>query len=137
MNPPGTELDLAVLAARPGDLFIADLADDIDDQDVAALGRPLDRLRFALLLGDALKRRLDALLRHLDDEPLEVEIGEIRSRDLGQDLDQHLVFEVGALAAETISTFGGNAGRRLCSRIASAELPCTVLSSTSPRTAGP
>ena len=35
---------------------------------------------------------------------------------------------------ETMSTFGGNAGRRLCSRIASAEVSCKVLSSTSPRT---
>ena len=35
--------------------------------------------------------------RHLDGKALDAEIGEIGFRDFGQDLDQHLVFEVGAL----------------------------------------
>ena len=74
------ERDLAILAAGARDLLLADPALDIDDDDVAALRRALDRLRFPLLLGDPLDRPVDILLRHLDDEPLDVEIGKARAR---------------------------------------------------------
>ena len=97
-EPGRAEHDLAVLAARAGDRLVADFAVDIDNQDVFVLGRPLDGFGFALLLGDPLDRSLDVFLRHLDNQPLDVEIAKIGLRDLREDLDQHLVFEIGPLA---------------------------------------
>ena len=94
----GTKHDLAVLAAGTGNFPVAYPPLDIDDDDIAALGRPLDRLGFALLLGDPRDRGIDALFRHLDDQPLDAQIGKVRLRNFGQDLDQHLVFEIGAFA---------------------------------------
>ncbi len=92
------ECDLAVFAAGAGDLLVAGPSFKVDDQDVAGRGRAVRRLRLALLFGDPRDRRVDAVLRHLDDEPFDAEAGEIRLGDLGQDFDQHLVFEVGPLA---------------------------------------
>src|SRR5205085_2785940 len=71
---------------------------DIDHDNIAALGRALGDLGFALLFGDSLDRTVDILVGHLDDEPLDVEVGKARFRDIRQDLEGHLVFEVGSLA---------------------------------------
>src|SRR5260370_19869588 len=47
----GAELDLPAFAAAAGYLLVADAAQDIGNENIALLGRPLDRLRFALPLG--------------------------------------------------------------------------------------
>ena len=92
----GAELDLAPLAAAAGDFLFADPADDIGNDDVAVLRRSLDRLRFALRLGKPLEGAVDILVGHLGDQSLDPEIAEIGHRHVGQQLDRHLVFEVGA-----------------------------------------
>jgi hypothetical protein len=61
------------------------------------ISRSSIRLRFPLLLGDPLDRAVDVLIRHLDDEPLDIEIGEAWFRNFGQQLEGHLVLEVAAL----------------------------------------
>src|SRR5439155_6446100 len=91
-----TELDRNVLALAARKHDIASPANEIDDGDVAVFRRPLDRLRFALRFTDPLDRAVDVLLRHLGDQPLDPEIGEIRLGHVGQQLDRHLIFEVGA-----------------------------------------
>ena len=136
-RPLRAELDLPVLAAAARDLRLADMADHIGHQDVAALGRALDRLGLALLFGQALERLVDVLVGHFGHQLLEPEPGEIGLRHVGHHLQRHLVFEIGPLFGGHSSTRGCIAGRRLRSRIASAELSCTALSNTSPRTAGP
>ena len=77
------------------------MPDDVGDDDVAGLGRTLDRLRFALLLGHSLERLLDILVGHLRHQLFEAERGEIGRRHFRQDLERHRVFEVGALARST------------------------------------
>src|SRR5579883_2569353 len=92
------ELDPPILAARPGNLAILDPALDIGDDDVAALGRAIDGFALALLLGKTRERPVDLLFGDFDGEPLDVEIREIRLRDVGQQFDRQRVFEIGALA---------------------------------------
>ncbi len=48
-------------------------------------------------LGDALERLVDLLVGDLGLQPLELQLGEVHRLDLGQHLDRHLVFEIGAL----------------------------------------
>ena len=94
----GAQQDLTILPAGSRNLALAAAPLDIDDDDVAALGRALDDLGFALLLGHALDRPVGILLGHLDNEPLDIKIGKTRLRDIGQHLERHLVFEIGAFA---------------------------------------
>ena len=59
--------------AEAGDILVADAAQDIGNENIALLGRPLDRLRFALPLGHSFDRPVDILLRHVDDQPFQTE----------------------------------------------------------------
>ena len=92
----GAELDLAPLAAAAGNLLVAGPADDVGDDDVAVFRRPLDRLSLALRFGEPFEGAVDILVRKLGNQPLDPEIAEIGHRHVGQQLDRHLVFEVGA-----------------------------------------
>src|ERR1700730_3255822 len=94
----GTKHDLTVFPAGSWNLLLAAAPLDIDHDDVAALGRALGDLGLTLLFGDSLDRTVDILIGHLDDEPLDVEVGKARFRDIRQHLQGHLVFEIGPLA---------------------------------------
>ena len=98
----GSECDLAVLAAGAGDFSVAAAPLDVDHHDIAARGGARDRLGFPLLLGDSFERPLDIRLGNLDDEPFDVEIGEVGLRDFGQHFEGHVVFEIGPLAERQV-----------------------------------
>src|SRR5205814_7536236 len=83
----GAQHDLTVLSASSRNLLLAAAPFDIDHDNIAALGRALGDLGFALLFGDSLDRTVDILVGHLDDEPLDVEVGKARFRDIRQDLE--------------------------------------------------
>ncbi len=103
---PAAKHNVAVLAARPGDLFAADPAFNVGDDNVAICRRAGNRLGLALLFGDPLQRGIDARLGDVDHQPLDPEVAEIGLGNLGQHLDHHLVFEIGALAERDDIDFG-------------------------------
>ena len=88
MNPHLTDRDLLLAAA----------SFDIGDDYIAARRRALCDLGFALLLGNPLDSAVDILIGHLDNKALDVQVGKTWFRDIGQDLERHLVFEIGPLA---------------------------------------
>ena len=97
-------------------------------------GRSTD-LGFALLLGDPLDRPVDILVGHLDDEPLDLEIGKARLRDIRQHLERHLVFEIGPFAErDDVDLRRQRRAQIVLAYRLGRSCPATVLSSTSPRT---
>src|SRR4029077_552993 len=70
----GAEQDLSIFATGTRNLLLADLALDVDNNDIAQRGGTLDGFGFALLLGDALDRPVDVLIRHLHDEPFDCKV---------------------------------------------------------------
>ena len=95
-EPSRAELDRDILTLAARKFHVANLADKVDDDQVTALGRAIDRLRFALRLGQPFDRAVEILLGHFGYQPLDTETGEIGLRHVGQELDRHLVFEIGA-----------------------------------------
>src|ERR1041385_3528335 len=70
-EPSGAELDRDILALTAGKLDIANLADKVDDDQIAALGWAIDRFGFALRLGQPFDRAVEILLGHFGHQPLD------------------------------------------------------------------
>ncbi len=96
-EPAGPQFERMSLRTAAGKRLAVDLADEIDDDDIAIRRRLVDRLALAIGLGDTLHRLVNLLLRNLRPQPLELQLAEVDGLDLGQQLDRHLEFEISAL----------------------------------------
>src|SRR6185312_9595820 len=76
------QFERVILVAAAGEFDAADRADAVHDQDIALLGRAVDGLGFALLLGDALESAIDLFLGHIGLQPLDLDLAEIGELDL-------------------------------------------------------
>ena len=93
------ELQMVVLAGHARQRLAVDRALEIDHQHVALLRRPRGVKRRGLPLGagQAPERLLDLRLRHVDFDPLQLDLGEVAHLDVRQQLDRDLVLEILAL----------------------------------------
>ena len=115
------------------------MADDIGDDDVAGLGRALDRFRFALLIRPGAR----APCRHPRRAPAATSFSRPSApksgcRHFRQDLQRHRVFEIGALCGSTpVRTAAAAPGADCARESPRPSCPGPRSPSTSPRTAGP
>src|SRR3546814_18209501 len=95
----GAELEMVALCRPALERSTVDLADEVDDHDIALGGatRLLDRLAVLLLRRHALERFVDGLVVDAGDGALALEGPEVHRADLRHHLERHTVLAILAL----------------------------------------